>query len=330
MKLGFFMIAVGGAFLSSCAELSKVPMLKPKKTVKNEKFTEGLGGGVGGNPFAKISKPNEDSALGDVAPEEAGYLSGRVGEGVVAGGFLLPSDDKIVWSSGDDPDADIPFDKAFEKKPEKKSAWTLSYREARRESLRSGKAVLMWFTRSGSPASPRCVTLNRELFSTHEFGDWAKENLIRLKVDASGGLDNKFRLEGDELDRRKYAAKLKKQYHVLGYPTLVLLQPDGGVYFSERGYSRGGSSELWGKLRDAALTIEHNREVYERKLAKKGYREWVGAKRGVVFAKLTRFDERSGGIWLTEPDGNVVRTTTKLISKNDRGWILAEKERRGY
>ncbi len=329
MKLSFHVLAACGTALSSCSELLKVPTIKPK-TAKKERFTEGESGGVAGSPFAKVSKPNEDSALGDEAPEQAGYLSGRVGEGVVAGGFLLPSDDKIVWSSGEDPNADIPFDKVFETKPEKKEAWLLSYREARRESMRKGKPVLMWFTRTGSPASPRCVTLNRELFSTHKFGDWAKENIIRLKVDASGGVDNKVRFEGEEIDRRNYAKKLKKQYRVLGYPTLVLLQPDGGVYFSERGYSRGGDSELWGKLKDAALTIEHNREVYERKLARKGYREWTGTKRGLVFAKLSRFDEKSGAVWLTEPDGNVVKTSTKLISKGDRGWILAEKERRGH
>ncbi len=331
MKASFLLLASCGVIFCSCADLMKVPTIKPK-TQKKAKFTDdeeaGPGAGLGGNPLAKINKPNEDSALGDTAPEEVGYLSGRVGEGVVAGGMLLPSDDKIVWSSGTDPNADIPFDKAFKNKPTRKKSWLESYREARRESMRSGKPILMWFTRSGSPSSPRCTTLNRELFAKNEFGDWAKENLIRLKVDASGGVDNKSRFEGEELSRRKYAEKLKKQYHVLGYPTLVILQPDGAVYASERGYSRGGHAELWGKLKNAALTIEHNREVYERKMAKKGYREWTGTNRGLVFAKLSRFDERSGKLWLTEPDGNVVRTSTKFISKDDRGWILEEKERR--
>ncbi len=313
--------------LSSCADLMKVRTIKPK-AAKKEKFTDSEGGGgIGGNAFAKINQPNEDSALGNTAPEDAGYFSGKVGEGVVAGGMLLPADDKIVWSTGN-VNADIPFDKAFKNRPKKKSSWLSSYQEARRESMREGKPILMWFTRTGSPSSPKCVTLSRELFATHEFGDWAKENVIRLKVDASGGVDNKARFEGAEVDRRKYAEKLKKQYHVLGYPTLVMLQPDGSVYSSERGYSRGGRSELWGKLKNAVLTIEHDREVYERKMAKKGYREWTGSNKGVVFAKLSRFDEKSGTIWLTEPDGNVVKTSTKSISKDDRGWILAEKDRR--
>lgn len=264
------------------------------------------------------------------APVEAGFLPSRVGEGVKVGDMTLPADNRIVWSSGDDPNADIPFKKAFLNKPKKKTPWIPSYSEARQESMRSGKPILMWFTRTGSPASPMCATLSRELLATHEFGEWAKENVIRLKIDVSGGTGNKTRREGDEVTRRNYAESLKKQYHVMGYPTLIVLQPDGGVYSRERGYSRGESKELWGNLKNAALTIEHNRGVYERRMAKKGYREWTGKDKGVVFAKLSRFDEKSNNVWLTEPDGNVIRTSTRYLSNDDRGWILAEKERRGH
>ncbi len=320
--------------VSSCAELLKVPTVRPK-VVKKSKFTPEAGetglGGIGGNAYAKIAKPSEDVAVSEEAPEEAGFLPTRVGEGVVAGGMVLPSDNKIVWSNDVDPNADIPFDKAFLDKPKKKSSWLASYYEARRESMRTGKPILMWFTRTGSPGSPMCKTLSRELLFTHEFGTWAKENVIRLKIDVSGGSDNKVRRQGEEVVRRKHAEKLKKQYHVLGFPTLVMLQPDGGVYSSERGYRRGEGKEIWGKLKNASLTIDHNRGVYERRLAKKGYRQWTGLKtKQSIFAKLTRYDERSGETWLTEPDGNVIKTSIKLISKADRGWILAEKERRGH
>jgi len=329
MKASLLVLSSCVCFVASCSDLLKVPTIRPK-TAKKSKFTGGDGGGgIGGNPYAKLAKPNEDSSLGDVAPEEAGYLPARVGKGVIAGGFELPSDDEIVWAPTNI-NADIPFGKAFLEKPKKTVSWLSSYREARRESMRTGKPLLMWFTRTGSPASPRCVTLNRELFATHEFSAWAKENVIRLKIDVSGGVDNKTRFEGSEVDRRNYAKKLKKQYHVLGFPALVVLQPDGGVYSRERGYKKGTHKELWGKLKNAALTVEHNRGVYERRLAKKGYREWRGKNQGVVFAKLSRFDEKSGTTWLTEPDGNVIKTSTKFISKDDRGWILAEKERRGH
>ncbi|MDB4265437.1 hypothetical protein N9891_01665, partial [bacterium] len=101
-------------------------------------------------------------------------------------------------------------------------------------------------------------------------------------------------------------------------------------YLSKRGYSNGTKKEIWGDLKNAVLTIEHNRDVYERRMAKNGYRQWSGKSTGEIFAKLSRFDEKSGATWLTEPDGNVIKTSVKYLSSKDRGWIIAEKERRGY
>lgn len=175
-----------------------------------------------------------------------------------------------------------------------------------------------------------CARLQRELFGTRNFGKWANEKLIRLQVDASGGkreTDKHGQLTGSVTQRRKYAERLKKQFHVLGYPTLVVLEPDGSVYSREKGYSRGEKNELWGKLKNAVLTIEHNRGVWERKMSTKGYRRWTGTNDEIIFAKLSRY--RNGYLWLTEPDGNVIKTSQKYLSKDDRLWIISEKEKRG-
>lgn len=326
---GFFGILAGALLVSSCAELTKVRTLKPKKSKKQNFSEESNSGGFAGegSPVARVKKPNEDVAVG-LAPEEAGFLPAKVGEGVTAGGLLLYSDDAIAWSP-DDPNADIPFNKAFDVKPKSKSSWLVSYSEARRESMRTGKPVLMWFTRT--PASPICARIQREVFGKHDFGDWANEELIRLKVDISGGSEQKGRIEEDVAEKRKYAQKLKKQYQVLGYPTVILLQPDGGVYLRERGYKKGGKKEFWNKLKNGVLTVDHNRGVWERNLAKKGYRKWVGKKTDrEIFAKLGRFHEKSGTVILVEPNGNQIKTSVKTLSSEDRGWILAEKKRLGH
>lgn len=322
--------------VTSCADLMKVPTIYPK-VEKKSKFSQEGSQGIGGNPNAKYKGASEDVAAGQ-APVEGGYLPTEVGEGVMAAGMELPSDSSIVWS-GDDPNADIPFSEAFKERPKKQEAWFASYKQARRDSMRTGKPILMWFTKSpssGSVGSPICKTLNRELFATKEFAAWAKENVVRLKIDLNGtlkgdtGLDDKGQIKGSVMARRQYAAKLQKQYQVKGCPTLVVLEPDGGVYSRLRGYKRGQDREVWGKLKNASLTVEHNRGVWERKMARKGYRRWTGSNDQVVFAKLRRFDEKSGGVWLVEPDGNMIKTSTKLLSKGDRGWILEEKERRGH
>lgn len=314
----------------------KIPTIRPK-VEKKSKFSQEGSTGIGGNPNAKFGVTNEDVAAGQ-APVAAGYLPAQVGEGIVAGGMALPSDSSIVWSDSD-PNADIPFSEAFKALPKKKESWLSSYKQARRESMRTGKPILMWFTKSpssGSVGSPICKTLNRELFATSDFSIWAKENVIRLKIDLNGalkgdsGLDDKGQIKGSVMQRRQYADKLRKQYQVLGCPTVVVLEPDGGVYSRERGYKRGQNKELWWKLKNAALTIQHDRGVWERKMAKKGYRQWTGSNDQVVFAKLRRFDEKSGSVWLIEPDGNLIKTSAKVLSKDDRGWILDEKERRGH
>jgi thioredoxin-related protein len=324
---GFFFVTT--LALVSCGDLLEVRTISPKAQ-RSSKFSEG-GSGIsemGGYADAKIKKESEDIAVG-MTPEMAGYLPEKVGDNVVVGDMKLPSDDDFEWAPMN-LDTEFKLGDKFKNRPKKKTSWVSSYQEARRESMREGKPLLIWFTKTGSPGSPMCARLQREVFAKADFEKWAKEKLVRLKIDATGGkreVDEFGQLTGSVTARRKYAERLKKQFDVLGYPTLVVLQPDGAVYTRERGFSRGGKSELWGKLKNAALTIDHNHGVWERKMAKRGYRKWLGMNDEVVFAKLTRY--YNGNLWLTEPDGNVVKTSQKYLSKNDRGWIIAEKEKRG-
>lgn len=317
-------VATATVLVGACGDLMEVRTIRPD-VKKGKKFTEGDEssglGGVGGVPGAKYNKPDEEFQAG-MTPEEMGYLPTKVEKGMTAGGMELPSDDRIVWTS-DDPNKDIPFDDAFKKTVKKKSAWLESYAEARRESMRTGKPVLMFFTSSKNSSSS--ATIKRELFAAHDFTAWAKENVIRLRIDVDGGSMERGRLSESTIKRRNYAQKLKKQFHVLGYPTVVILQPDGSVYSQERGYSRGEKNELWGKLKNARLTIEHNHEIWKRRMEKKGYRDWTGKNERVVFAKLLRYHE--GKMILVEPDGNRVKTSTLGLSSKDRAWIITEKEK---
>jgi hypothetical protein len=278
---------------------------------------------------ARYKKTSNDPAVGTTTPVEVGYLPARVTEGTFVDGFELPTDDEIVWAEMS-PDAEVTLGKDFVERPKQRGPWYRSFRLARRESMRTGKPLLIWFTRTASPASPMCVRLRQEVFAAHDFGKWADEHLIRLKVDASGGeLDpNEFgQISSSQVEKRKYAKKLKEQFHVMGHPTLVVVQPDGAVYSQERGYRRGDKKELWGKLKNAVMTIEHNHEIWERKMAAKGYRRWKGKNGQEVFAKLLRY--REPYLLLAEPDGNKIKTSQKDLSKEDRGWIVAELEKRG-
>jgi len=310
--------------LSSCGDFMEVRTIRPKDK-KSKKYTDAdeSGGlnGIGGVPGAKIAKPDEGFQAGKT-PESVGYLPTKVEKGMTAGGMELPSDDQIVWTS-DDPDEDLKFDEELKRAPKRKSPWLESYTEARRESMRMGRPILMFFTSSKNASSS--ASIKSELFASHDFGKWAKENVVRLRIDVDGGSLERGRLSDNTIKRRNYAIKLKKQFHVLGYPTIVVLQPDGSVYAQERGYRRGQKKELWGRLKNATLTIEHNHQIWKRRMMAKGYRDWTGTNGQVVFAKLSRY--RDGQMILVEPDGNRVKTTTRGLSKKDRAWIISEKEK---
>lgn len=262
-----------------------------------------------------------------MAPEEVGFLPSAVGDNATVGGLKLPSDNSIVWSSMDDPTADIAFDKPFLKPQRRGGSWENSYTNARRESMRTGKPIVMWFTNEGATPSPICKTLNREVFGTSDFVKWAKMNVIRLKIDISGGSGDRGNVGDLTTRKRKYVAKLKKQYSVLGFPTVIVLQPNGSVYDRYRGYKKGHKSSYWRELKDAVLTITHNQKVWRRKMTAKGYRSWRGRNDQVIFARLARYSE--GDLTLIEPNGGKIQTQESRLSSSDREWLDAEKKKRG-
>ena len=185
MRAAFLFLPV---LFSSCAELMEVPTIRPKI----RRLNQGQGPSAAGFAGLGYEKPAEGDGIsvGDAPVQAAGYLPTSVKEGEVKiQGYVLPSDDMIVFSDDSKPLADIAFDKAFTKVKKPKSAWRTSYTEAKRESAGTGKPMLIWFTRSassGAAGSPLCKTLNREVFGLPDFKSWSKEEVVRLKLDLSG------------------------------------------------------------------------------------------------------------------------------------------------
>ena len=319
-------------FLASCGDLLEVPTIKPKikKSSQSQDDTPSAGGFAG----LGYEKPPEGDAIatGDAPVQASGYLPTTVKAGEVKiQGYVLPGDNEIAWSDEENPEAEIKFDKAFTEVKKPKSAWLSSYPEAKRLSARTGKPLLIWFTRSGGSGSgsPICKTLKREVFDLPDFRAWAKENTIRLKLNLSG--TGGPRGQGGEImdaetRQRAYLDGLKKKYRVLGLPAVILESPSSGVLGQYRGYKKGSSSEYFGQLKNIVLTHEHNYGVWKRKMAAKGYRTWTGTNGQVIFAKLIRYN--AGNLLLVEPSGKKLKTKESQLSKKDRQWIEAAKARR--
>ena len=120
--------------------------------------------------------------------------------------------------------------------------------------------------------------------------------------------------------------KLKKQYRVLGLPTVIVLTPSGEVAEQYRGYTQGQKKPYIQRLKDRILTEKHNEKIWRKGMKAKGYRVWTGRNGQQLFARLTRY--RNGDIVLVEPDGRKSKTSELQLSKKDRDWLDKQRARR--
>ncbi len=307
--------------LSSCGVRTIYP--KNKKQKNAPLSAEEKARIMSQNGFQK--KEGDGIQVGKAA-DLGGYLPTKVGENVKIQGYTLPSDNQIVWSDDTNPTADIAFDKPFLKPLKNKGGWGVSFQEARRESLTSGKPIVMWFTNQAAGKSPACKVLSRELFSKSDFKSWSTDRIVPLRIDLNAGAQG-IGEQGDETTRkRQYVKKLKKQYRVLGLPTVVVLDPSGEVIDQYRGFRRGQGPEYFQLLKDRVLTQKHNTKIWQKRMAQKGYRLWTGKNGQKLFARLKRYS--AGNLVLVEPNGRKSKTNELQLSQKDRDWLAEQKARR--
>jgi protein disulfide-isomerase len=111
--------------------------------------------------------------------------------------------------------------------------WLCDLDEAMEISEKTGKTILVDF--SGSDWCGYCIKLDKEVFSTKLFKDFAKENLILVLIDFPR---KSFMIE----ERRAYNDSLAKKYEVSGFPTVLLMDSKEKVIF-RTGYQRGGAQK---------------------------------------------------------------------------------------
>ncbi len=259
---------------------------------------------------------------------------GDGGTAVAAGGNQAPApinftpQSEISYTDPDNPDAGIPGLETLMAAP-KKGPWEESETIARQTAAREGKPILIWFT--DSARSPMCKVLSAELFSTPEFGKWAGENLVRLRVDANVSVEDPNLTLDQKITRqtelRNYVARLKKRYRVLGNPSVLMLNPSGEVITRYRGYKRGEADFFWGLIKQGVASSEAAYGDWRKGLEKKGYREWRGSGGKKVFARLDSYSK--GTLFLIEPGGERYKTDESSLSKDDRKWIADQKAMRG-
>lgn len=109
--------------------------------------------------------------------------------------------------------------------------WETNYSAALEQAAKQNKMVLLDFT--GSDWCGWCIKLHKETFSKPAFQKFAADNLVLVELDFPRG-----KPQSDELKKQNEA--LAEKFGVQGFPTLVLLDPQGKEATRNVGYLEGG------------------------------------------------------------------------------------------
>jgi thioredoxin-related protein len=133
--------------------------------------------------------------------------------------------------------------------PVKPLTWYPSYKQACTEAKKADRLILAYFC--GSDWDEWTKKLDKEVFGSQMFHDWAEKNAVLLKIDFL-----KFRPNTLQKEQNEY---LKNKYVVTKVPTLLFLDPDG-LLIARCGYDTASLKEDEDKGKPVAW-IKHCEEV---------------------------------------------------------------------
>lgn len=109
--------------------------------------------------------------------------------------------------------------------------WETNYNAALEQAAKQNKMVLLDFT--GSDWCGWCIKLQKDTFSKPEFQKFAAESLVLVELDFPRGKEQSE-------DLKKQNEQLAEKFGIQGFPTLVLLNPQGKEAARNVGYLQGG------------------------------------------------------------------------------------------
>ncbi len=121
-----------------------------------------------------------------------------------------------------------------------KAGWSDNQPQALTKAKAEKKLVLMDFT--GSDWCGWCMKMDKEVFDTPEFKEFAKDNVVLVELD----FPKKQYLPATAVAQNDM---LQKKYGVEGFPTLVVLDGDGKLLKTFGGYQRGGAAAFIAELK---------------------------------------------------------------------------------
>jgi len=117
--------------------------------------------------------------------------------------------------------------------------WETDFTKASEKARRQGKYLLVDF--SGSDWCGWCIRLKKEVFSQPEFQDYARNNLVCVRLDFP-------RRKPQAPALKKQNETLARKYNIRGFPTVLILAPNGETV-GKTGYQPGGARAYVAHLR---------------------------------------------------------------------------------
>ncbi len=118
--------------------------------------------------------------------------------------------------------------------------WGTDFKKAAVVAKASDKYILLDF--SGSDWCMWCMKLDKEVFSQNDFKNFVKDNLVCVLVDFPRAIKQTKKLKRQNKD-------LAQKYGVRGFPTIIILSPDGELV-GKTGYEKGGARKYAQHLKE--------------------------------------------------------------------------------
>jgi len=225
----------------------------------------------------------------------------------------LQSDETMWGDEGIDGDGfDVDFDEFTVKHKERELNWQQSYATVRRQARLESKPILMWFLdRSRGGMS---VEMEREIFNTNRFKDWASDEVILMKFE--------FDKDKNTADQRNYLEKAKKHFNIYGLPEILVVDPEQEVQARFQGFQPGRGRFLLGRIQGAVDRTVNKIKSRQEVLIERGFRFYKGKNDGSIFAKL--LDYKVGEVYMVSPSGRRFKFPLSSLSNNDQKRIKRE------
>lgn len=117
--------------------------------------------------------------------------------------------------------------------------WMTDLAKAQAKAKQEKKLVLVDFT--GSDWCPPCKALHKNVFSSKEFNEYAKKNVVLVEVDFP-------RRKEQPAELKKANRALAEKYNIESFPTVLVFDSNGKQLDRKEGYGGGSAKEFVASL----------------------------------------------------------------------------------